>query len=194
MNFSEAFVVELFVLLVFDLTLFWRLVCLFDIPRRVFACIYNIYVGLLEWFACLIFRGVYLRVFACICVYLQHICWLVGVVCLFDIPRRVFACIYNIYVGLLEWFACLIFRGVYLRVFACICVYLQHICWLVGVVCLFDIPRSSRLVPIGLGAPTMWEETSIMESPIPLWKIRNIQMSQYKCKIQLSKYKNEKYK
>ena len=39
MNFSEAFVVELFVLLVFDLTLFWRLVCLFDIPRRVFACV-----------------------------------------------------------------------------------------------------------------------------------------------------------
>ena len=63
----------------------------------------------------------------------------------------------------------------------------EHVCicniyvgWFVGVVCLFDIPRPSPLVPIGLGAPTMWEETSIMESPIPLWQIRKIRMSQYK--------------
>ena len=74
------------------------------------------------------------------------------------------------------------------------CVYLQHICWLVGVVCLFDIPRPSPLVPIGLGAPTMWEETSIMESPIPLWQIRKIRMSKYKNEKHKSKYKNAKYK
>ena len=74
------------------------------------------------------------------------------------------------------------------------CVYLQHICWLVGVVCLFDIPRPSPLVPIGLGAPTMWEETSIMQSPIPLWQIRKIRMSKYKNEKHKSKYKNAKCK